>query len=443
MMSDKCYNDNGEVMNTIKNYITINKEKIITIFLFLQPIIDVLTAISMTKWNHSFILGLGIRMLFLLLMGYYVIISNKKGRRYLLLVIFYFVLFIGDTLYEKGMNALSYELKSSIKTFYFPIVLLGFYEIFKKNTSFDSEYLKKLFVIYLSFVIIPNLLHLGFQSYEVTKGGNIGFFYTANEIGAILAILMPIFFYHLFQKNNKILNILSILITFYLYLSIGTKAPLILFMVLLTYYFICYIKKLISSKKYKSLSIISVLLVVLFCSFVLIIPKTNFYKNIKVHLEFLEIDKPSDIFRDKKTFDHLIFSERLTFWSNTNKIYKKSGILEKVVGIGYINNYSTDQLSMKMVEMDFVDLFYRHGLLGFIIYMLPVAFLFYQVISKVFADRKRVKKSKIGIAYLFSVIFSLLLSLITGHVILSPSVSIYVALILVLLYNELYKESKI
>lgn len=430
-------------MNKINNYITTHIEKIITIFLFLQPVIDVLTAISMTKWNHSFLLGLGIRMLFLLLMGYYIILSNKRSSKYLIIIVFYLLLFMINISCEKGISAFSYEFKSLMKTFYFPIVLLGFYEVFRKHPPYDSNILKKLFLIYLLFVIIPNLLHIGFQSYEITKSGSIGFFYTANEIGAILAILMPIFFYHLFQKENKIVNIFSILITFYLYLSIGTKAPLILFFVLLMYYFVSYFKTLIHSKKYKSVSILSVLLVVILSSFVILLPKTNFYKNIKVHLEFLEIEKPSDIWKDKKTLDHFIFSERLRFWSDTNQIYQKSSTVEKLIGIGYINNYSTDQVSMKMVEMDLVDLFYRHGLIGFILYMVPFIIILYQVITKYFSERKELRKKKIIIAYLFSVMFALLLSLITGHVILSPSVSIYVALILILLYNELYKESKI
>ena len=58
-------------------------------------------------------------------------------------------------------------------------------------------------------------------------------------------------------------------------------------------------------------------------------------------------------------------------------------------------------------------------------------------------ERKKEKMNPKKVAYLFSLGFAILLSLITGHVILSPSVSIYVALILILLYNELYKESKL
>ncbi len=430
-------------MNKIKDILTIHIEKIILVFLFLQPLIDVLTAVSLVIFHHSFLLGLGVRMLFLLLMVSYVIINQPKNRKYLIIIIIYMVLFMTNISFEKGINSFNYELKSLMKTFYFPLVLLGFHEVYRTHSSYNSNNLNKIFIVYLFFVLVPNFLGIGFQSYEVTKSGSIGFFYTANEIGAILAILMPIFFYHLFQKENKIINVLGIIIVFYLYLSIGTKAPLILFMILLIYYLGSYIKTLIHSKKYKSLSFISVLLLVLCSSAIVLLPKTNFYQNIKVHLEYLEIEKPSDILKDSKTLDHFIFSERLRFWSATSKIYEKSSLVEKLIGIGYINNYSTDQVSMKMVEMDFVDLFYRHGVLGFFLYLLPFGSLLYHIIVKYVRKRKQLKKKNLKVAYLFSISFAILLSLITGHVILSPSVSIYIALILILLYNDLYEESKL
>ena len=430
-------------MNKVKNILTTPIEKIILFFLFLQPFIDVLTAVSLVMFHHSFLLGLGIRMLFLLFMLYYIIVHHSKNRKYVIAILLYMVLFMANISCEKGIYSFSYELKSLMKSFYFPIVLLGFYEVYQNHNSVSSNNLKKIFIIYLLLVFLPNILGIGFPSYEVTKSGRIGFFYTANEIGAILAILMPIFFYHLFQKENKIINVLSIIIVFYLYLSIGTKAPLMLFVILLIYYFGCYFTSLVQSKKYKSISIIGALLILFGSAIVLLLPKTNFYQNIKVHLEYLEIEKPSDIFKDTKTLDHFIFSERLRFWSNTSKIYKKSSMVDKVIGIGYINNYSTDQVSMKMVEMDFIDLFYRHGILGFLLYLLPVVILFYQILVKYRIERKKEKMNPKKVAYLFSLGFAILLSLITGHVILSPSVSIYVALILILLYNELYKESKL
>lgn len=48
-------------------------------------------------------------------------------------------------------------------------------------------------------------------------------------------------------------------------------------------------------------------------------------------------------------------------------------------------------------------------------------------------------RNKIVQAYMLSLVLSTILALLTGHVLTSPSVSIFVALIFNLFYNELYK----
>ena len=69
--------------------------------------------------------------------------------------------------------------------------------------------LSNLFVIYLLFILIPNVLNLGFGSYEITKKGSIGWFYTANEVGAIISILMPFYLNEIINKKKQT-NYLSI-----------------------------------------------------------------------------------------------------------------------------------------------------------------------------------------------------------------------------------------
>ena len=434
------------MIKKINNYILENDIRLITILLFLQPFIDVFTAISMKVFHHSFILGLVIRNITLLIMIYYIAISDTKHKRKIFIyfgcLLVYFLLFSFDILYSKGINAFFYEFKQLIKVFSFPIMLLFFYTVLvDKNKKIDSKIIYKLFIIYVLFVLVPNLFNIGFNAYEITKSGSIGFFYTANEIGAIISILMPVFFFHLFAKKNKYINILSLIIILYLLLSIGTKAPLLLFSILMIYYVFNYYREKINNKEYQKVGILTTIIIIVVSVVVISLPKTNFYKNIKVHLEFLNVEKFSDIYKNKKVIDHFIFSQRLTFWDKTNNIYKKSSALEKIFGIGYINNYSEDNISMKMVEMDFVDIFYRHGIIGFLIYMLPLVFIVFNMI-KLKTNHKK-NNNKILNVYLFSIIFSLLLSLLTGHVITSPSVSIFVALILNMFYNELYGEIRI
>ena len=87
------------------------------------------------------------------------------------------------------------------------------------------------------------------------------------------------------------------------------------------------------------------------------IPKTSFYENLKIHYNFL---KKNDVKVFSKEFlDHFVFSQRLSMEERTRHNYNISPIQEKVFGIGYIENYSTDSVNLKIVEMDYFDIFYR------------------------------------------------------------------------------------
>ena len=289
--------------------------------------------------------------------------------------------------------------------------------------------LSNLFVIYLLFILVPNVLNLGFGSYEITKKGSIGWFYTANEVGAIISILMPFYLNEIINKKNKPIIFLSIIIIFYTLTTMGTKGPLLSFGIILIYYFIKYYKKIIKEKKYKALGIMTTSFIIVILALIMIIPKTTFYKNIIIHLDFLKVEKISD-FKNPKIIDHFIFSQRLTFLNNTVKIYNKSPISSKLLGIGYIDNYGTDQVSMKMIEMDYFDILFRQGIIGIVI-------IFGGIVMMI---NKKKRTKKINDVYLLSLFLSIILALRTGHVMTSPSVSIYVALIIDLIYNENIKE---
>lgn len=431
-------------MNKINNFLTSNINKILLIFLFSQPFIDILTAISINILKLDLTIGIIIRMIFMLFCIYYIFFLIKSPHKkvsviYLIVLIIYMLLFCINILSLKGVNAISYEVKNLIKTFYFPITLVTIYNLYdEKKLTINTKTLLYLFVIYTLLVFIPNLLNIGFNSYEVTKKGEIGLFYTANEISAIISLLMPIFIYYLLKTKNIKLIIPFIIILLYVLTSMGTKGPLLCFIIIFIYYFIKLNIKIITEKKYKYLILMFLILITTITASLLIIPKTDFYKNICIHLDFLKVKKVEDIVKDPKKIDHFIFSQRLSFWHNTNNSYKNSYFSEKLLGIGYIENYSTDNVKTKMVEMDYVDIFYRHGLLGNLIFMLPYIYMYILIIKKI--TRKNLKNNLIQ-TLCISILFSMILSLLTGHVITSPSVSIYVSLLINILYNELGEKN--
>ena len=161
------------------------------------------------------------------------------------------------------------------------------------------------------------------------------------------------------------------------------------------------------------------------------IPKTSFYKNIQIHKNYLHINSYTEVLTDYKLMDHFIFSQRLTFLNNTHKNYSKSTIYEKLIGIGYIENYMTDKVSIKTIEIDYFEILYRNGILGFILY-------FYIFIIYLIESIKSLKeKNLINKEYKLSIFLVLILSLFSGHILVTPMVSIFVALLFTMIIYKI------
>ena len=53
--------------------------------------------------------------------------------------------------------------------------------------------------------------------------------------------------------------------------------------------------------------------------------------------------------------------------------YMDGNIYQKLFGIGYLNN----QKEAKAVEMDYFDIYYNHGIIGFILFFGMYGYFFY------------------------------------------------------------------
>ena len=403
----------------MNNFIKKNINKIITIFLLLGPILDLLTGICLHYFKINLTIGIIIRVLFLLFICIITLFTFKKKKiliPYLIIGIYFIFYIIGTFLYKD--KSIFFEIQSLVKVFYFPIMLISIYS-FKDKININKKIFYIIFITYLVSIFIPLLFGIGYKTYEITKVGTLGFFNAANEVGGIISILTPIMFILLLKENNKILKVLSVLIYIIVILMVGTKTPLLTLLITiglsLIYLEINYLKK----KMYKKI-IISILVVLIgLSSLIVILPHTNFYKNIKTHLDFLEVEKITDVFKDEKLVDHFIFSQRLTFLKNRNKLYEKSNTYQKLFGIGYLDNGH----EVKMIEMDYFDIFYSHGIIGFIIYFIITI---YVLIKNRIKDKLTYEKYM----YKTSLLLIILLSLLTGHIITAPSVSLIVVMII-------------
>lgn len=403
-------------MNVIKGDIMLEDKKriskIIWFFLFLMPFLDVVTSFMIHFQGRSSYLVLAIKFLFLLfLIGLNLKYQNKKIFWFGSIFTLYICLFF---LVATQLSFFFLEAQGLFRTFYFPFLLLSFSFLQKEDFfAVTKSQLLTLLFWYLFFLVVPEIFHLGFASYAHSKVGGIGWFYSTNEIGGILAILGP-FLFHEYINHKR--WFLFLLILFYILgiLVLGSKAPVLALGIIVVCFFLQFLVTVFRSKNWKKfyLSILSSFLFILV--FGMILRGSSFYKNIKIHLDFLGIHEVKELFTYQH-IDHFVFSERLTFLAQTHHVYMEQNKSRQLLGMGVLESEELGR-SMKMIEMDGFDVFYHYGVCGFFLFVYP----FFNFLRK----RKFTFEEKICFALL------LLLSFFTGHILVAPSVSLLVVLVL-------------
>lgn len=403
-----------------------NFNKILSIFILMQPILDLITGICIHKLNINFTIGIIIRIIFLIFVmitSTFVYKKTKNIAYYLIFLIYSICYLIGVIILKD--SSIFKEVQGLIKVFYFPLLLVSLYSI-KDEIKISKMVLVSTLITYLLLIFIPNIFNLGFKSYEITKAGALGFFNSANEISGIISILTPIMILIFKEQKKYFVIIITMILYLAVILSIGTKTPLLSLIITVVFAILWLWIKNIKKKNYKVLIGTFGIILILLMLIISIIPKTNFYKNIETHLDYLEVDNITEVFEKPKLVDHFIFSQRLTFLSKKQKDYNKATTYQKIFGIGYLKK----QKSSKMVEMDYFDIYYSHGVVGLIIFFLPYIYILY----KIFNNRKKLDFSQYMLYV--SLFLIIILSLFTGHIIIAPAVSIIVIMIILMLENK-------
>lgn len=429
------------IKNKIDKFLDKNILKIILYFILLTPFLDLLTSLSLNVLKLSFNYITIIKILFMFLLLYYVlfVLKGKNNIKkysiyYYLFVLVYFLLYIINIKINKPSSLFIYEIQNIFRTFYFPINLVSLYNIYKsKKMNIDFKTMNFILVFYILLILIPILTNTGFNSYAYSKEGTIGWFNSTNEIGGIISILLPISLYYIFKNKKYFLFLFATLIILFVIFKMGTKVPVLSIGIIFILWFIRYFIKIMKNKEIKKISLLFVIFVLVVSSLIIVLPKTSFYKNIEIHLTFLKVDEPKD-FLNERIIDKFIFSDRISYYTNTKNNFLASNVYEKLVGIGYSENHYNDQESIKLIEMDYYDISFRHGALGFIVFFIPYIY----VLKIIYTKTKKMTKIDDELFSLYiSLILILSLSLLSGHIIVAPSVSIIVIIILLNILKKL------
>ncbi len=431
--------------------------KIFVAFILSFPFIDVLTSLITRFYAPPISIGIIIKGMFLAYLFIYVIYHLFKGseKRLLILTFIYFLLFL-FWLFCFLFNRIEYLTFSNIiseiilvfKYFSFIITLILMYLFVKYNKFGLTDFINVMnvtFICYIIIMLIPFITDTGFPSYRISPNiGTSGWFYSANEIGAILLLLLNHALSQL-KKNNSLTNYLFIPMAIFLTLEIGTKVVLFGVIFILIFHFGINLLNFKNSK-------LKYFLIILPISFLLIINSAPI-KNIQLNvtneatknpnsLENIDPDsgipnydiESTPIFDFCETNDLLakITSGRNYFICSNYKIYGSSDLSIQLTGIGIsdIELFGNKNIN-KLIEIDIFDILFRFGLIGFIIYFLPFGLIFYLIFKNIF--KHRLFNLDI-LNYFFIILMQLGISLIAGHVLGAPSVSIYLAVTIICLW---------
>jgi len=443
----------------------LDKTDLMCIFISFHPLLDLLTAI-MTRFEVGFVsIGVIVRSIFLAIILIYLFFYNdgkykRKSRLYVfLLMLFCILYFITKIELLTNMTFFINEAIYLFKYLYFPIVFVGLVNLCLQY-KIDKRKVINCFIIslvlYTILLIVPFLTNTGFNSYQGDEGfsGVVGWFYSANEVSAIVTMLFPLLFLYIDKRID--LRIVGIFIlTIFSAILIGTKlaffSSVITILIVLIYYLFNY--KKYNWKNYLLVGIF-LLILVLFSSDIPVM--NNIKKSIDIYnyrhntalinqTPINNDDNSNDLMvamsstnnivntsseaPKKKTAEDtttILLSSRNRLVERLYNIYKDRPLTEKLFGVGFTNRTKLNNPHIERnVEMDFFEVFLRYGLVGFILYITLFIYAGFKIIIYLFKSRFNLNIEKL--TFLLTIGYGFATAFLAGHVFGSPPVSIYLA----------------
>jgi hypothetical protein len=440
----------------------------IDIILIISPIVDVLICM-LQKFTHISIISALLRGSLLIGLLIYVLIQKKKYDkkiiRYIMALFLYAIVFMFST-FLVSKSTLIKEAMALIKYFFYPLATAS---LLLLNNKEDKNIYSTLYIcalIYGAFLLFPMLLNLNFRSYNSVKVGNVGWFYSPNEISSIVGILAPFVIIKIFSVKTikeKIMQVLIASLYIYTIFTIGTKTVILSVFISLLFILIKnvydYIKK--HKEKINLLSTVLLIAFTLFCfanssSLANIRVQSSSYDQLDIAKRDANVVSKDAInsyaenyyrlmydFRDEPMYItnkylNLIFSSRDVFLMEHINSFKKASMQEKLFGMGQVYN-ERDAATSKLIEIDFFDIFFNYGIVGFVIYYSFIVYLLFTLARYLFKNLKKVIEDVGLYAAYISAIITTLLSCLAGHVLGAPAVSLIAAIIISLIAKKGYE----
>jgi|GEM_PF-1979447 len=445
--------------------------EVFLVFMLLHPVMDALTSLGVRYLSVDLSLGMVLRSLFLGMSTFYVLYeASFRGQRKKIFVyagvlaLYTVVFFLG--VFVKDLS-LGQNLKEMIKILYFPVVSIAFYMVYEKDSTHGALYLLPMvYTLYTGMIFIAFITDTGFATYGYLNIGQLGWFYAGNEVSGILAFLMPLslvrYIEILAQKEpwlKKLYATLGLFLLVFTTIQVGTKALVASSVVFMLIYLLMEAAKALLRRDTKA--VISVILLMLLLGTTLYTLRYSPFQSSMNEItenigeivdredesepevvydeetgEIIKEEgghKPGD-FMSSKPYQliNLLLSNRLYMTRELQNTYLYGDAYTKLMGVAY---HREGTGLYKMLEMDYLSLLYRQGLLGFILILLPHTVILIMALRKLAKHRRGLSMETV--ALLFTAMAILGYAFITGHVFVAPSVSFFAALLLVLFHKNL------
>lgn len=438
--------------------------KILVGLILLGPIIDILTSVGKREIGLDLSLGILLKGIFLVYVSLKILFAKTKNkaerliRIALFIIIGYGAVHFSVVYFYYGRGFAVGSVVTLAKTFYLPILMLGLIHSLQRK---DIEWVRASMVlsalIIMGSMAISVLTGTGYDAYKYNKLGTVGWFFAANEVSAFIGILTPIVLYYILHKlkTSIALKVLLLGSYIYLYYQIGTKVVgLSVLLISLFLLFFLLIAKF--WRKEKKVFQQGAVLVIMFIMGISFIPITPVGFNMNIHLDIIEnIPEPSqeepgdtenDDFEDGFNMEEVllnnpkvlsfIFSGRDRYFAVRRYLYREADSVQKILGLSQFAPNDEGEVNSYIIEIDFLDIYFNYGIVGSLLYWGMIFSVLGVSIYRVVKRKLLFEQNGVILYDVCAIFLSMGIAMFAGHVYVSPSVSIYIALYIALLYKE-------
>ncbi|MED3716488.1 O-antigen ligase family protein [Geobacillus thermodenitrificans] len=430
-------------------------EKLFLLFIVIQPLLDLATSAFLYAEIHSLTIGMAIRFTAMAAGIIYLLVCPYPRKRTLIM----YGLILSATIVLNIAASISYkspvnwveEGKFIFKSCYWLVMLFTYTVLFHQldgKTDWAKhvqQYITAAMAIIGASILLADITGTSLASYQYEKIGRKGWFFAGNELGAIMAIGLPVALLVAIQRVTRQLSLLYWVPTWlliYSLLGLGTKVGYgAVFFTLLTVIAAVPLEArfhpMSSGSNWRrnwALTISMLVVVIIYTPFSPAAQKINMHWQLleqkEKTVEQLTKKHVEENKLEKEQMQHLILSGRHEYLAQQQAEFRKAPMMQKWFGMGYGGNYET---TPKMIEMDFYDLFFSFGVIGFLVYIAPLLYVAFSIGRNVWSHGYAALNTEY-ILIASSIVLGLGIAFIAGHVLTAPAVSLYVAVLLAYLF---------